>query len=194
MNVWKKPRWGTVEATRAGACLACTSLMLLPMLRAAPAQVSSSVSPIFLPVLPQLKRKNPRVPILLPAFIARQQEYGPLTPDLGGSRFGYTITLSNARSRQEGKDYPDRMYWVCAISGQVPVAGEKQYPHIGKRVLLAGGVVGRFAPAGSGPSAPFATLVWHYKTGDYSLGLTHATQAELVTMANSAIQHPVLLR
>ena len=174
-----KPKPGTVYAV--------LILALLP--KALPADTLSFVNPVFLPVMPQLKRKAPRIPVLLPASIARQQQYGQLTADLGGSHLGYTVTLSNTKSRQEGRDHPNRMYWVCAVAGQVIVS--KRHPHIGKRVFLAGGIAGWFQAAGTNPSAPFATLVWDYKTGDYSIGLTHATQAELVSMANSALQHPI---
>lgn len=164
-------------------------LMLALLLKALPADTPSSINPVFMPVMPQLKRKAPRIPVLLPVFIARQQQYGQLIADLGGSHLGYTVTLSNTKSRQGGRDHPNQMYWVCAVAGQVILS--RRHPHIGRRVSLASGITGWFEVAGTNPSASFATLVWDYKTGNYSIGLTHATQAELVSMANSAIQHPI---
>lgn len=172
--------------------LVCGVLMLLPMLGDATAQAPGPVDPAFVPILAQLKRTHQREPVLLPAFIARQRQYGPLTPDMGADRLSYTITLSNAKSRQEGRDYPDRVYWVCMVHGQA--LQTKNTPYSGKRVILAGGIPGWFKPARPDLGGPFATLGWRYKTGQYSLGLTHATQAELIAMANSEIQHPVQLR
>lgn len=177
---------------QAGRVLAWATLVLLPTLRAAPAQAPGHIDPAFVPILAQLKRTHQRVPILLPAFIARQRQYGPLTPDMGADRLGYTITLSTAKSRQESRDHPDRVYWVCMVHGQA--LQTKDTPESGKRVALADGIPGWFTAPRPDLGGRFATLGWRYKSGQYSLGLTDATQAELVAMANSEIQHPVHLR
>lgn len=152
---------------------------------------SATAAPIFSPVLPQIRQKHPRIPILLPTFIARQQQYGLLAPEWRITQKSYSITLGDALKRPISRDYPFPAYY-CVVDGQA--VRTRQAPHGGKPVTLAGGIIGWFSPAGSKPTEPFAMLGWRYKTGDYSLGLTHATQAELVAMANSAIQHPVPLR
>ena len=152
-------------------------------------QAPTPVDVAFVPILAKLRQAHQRIPILLPGFVAHRQEYGPLTPDLGANRIGYTITLSTAKVVEENRNNPRRVPWVCMVHGQS--IQTKPYTYHQKRVSLVNGITGWYSPASSDPNGPFATLGWQYKKGQYSMGLTHATQAELVAMANSAIQHPI---
>lgn len=174
-------------------------LMFLSYSRASSAQVSAtvrsasshSVNPLFLPVVAQIKQKRPGIPILLPTFIARQKQFGPLAADCLITQTSYAITLGDALKRPISRDFPFPAYY-CSINGQT--ARTKQAPHDGKRVVLADGITGWYAPPLSKSSDSSGVIGWRYKTGDYSMGLVQGTEAELVAMANSAIQHPVQLQ
>ncbi len=202
--IWWKRKDGrgyTAQDRLVVTALVLSSLIVPSNLKAAPAETlpsadsapinSVSVNPLFLPALPQLRQKRPRIPVLLPAFVARRQQYGPLTPEWRVTRISYSITLGDALKRPISHDYPFPAYY-CTVDGQA--VRTSQAPHNGHRVALAGGITGWYSPPGSSSWEPFAMIGWRYKTGDYSIGLAHATQAELVAMANSAIQHPLELR
>lgn len=174
-------------------------LMLLSYSRASSAQVSATVrsasshsaNPLFLPVVAQIKQKRPGIPILLPTFIARQKQFGPLAADCLITQTSYAITLGDALKRPISRDFPFPAYY-CSINGQT--ARTKQAPHDGKRVVLADGITGWYAPPLSKSSDSSGVIGWRYKTGDYSMGLVQGTETELVAMANSAILHPVQLQ
>jgi len=174
-------------------------LMLVSCLKASTAQVpatvhsasSHSVNPLFLPVVAQLKQKHPGIPILLPTFIARQKQFGPLAAGCLITQTSYAITLDDALKRPISRDFPFPAYY-CSINGQT--ARTRQAPHDGKRVVLADGITGWYTPSTSNSPDTGGVIGWRYKTGDYSMGLVQGTEAELVAMANSAIQRPVQLQ
>lgn len=164
--------------------LFCPALMECAAAQA-PTSVTASdidvtVNPLFRSLLPKLRTKC-RIPILLPPDVPGQGR--PLVTDLSVAADQYVITIHHAKAGQR-LDFTTQ---VADISGLRLTP--RSLPVNGRHVALAGSITGYYDEAQL--TDPYASVEWRQGGCEYRIGLSHGTLAQLKTMADWAIQHPI---
>jgi hypothetical protein len=135
---------------------------------------------VFKSIIPKLKQKS-QIKILLPTYIPESDGANPIyailetvTPKKYDILLGFTPDCTGGTA--------------CRLGVVSAEAVTKKTPRLtGKPVALAKGITGYFVDFRCGANCSDATLSWRQQGVQYSIGLKAGKRAELVKMANSAI-------